>query len=79
MKRSDDGDINYILSSLVTGSLLLYPFILLPTVKAPLFVSINAILDGSSTMDSTLDYDGIGWYSMVLHGIRWYCRLLHGI
>ena len=32
----------------------------------------NAILDGCSTVDSTLDYDGIGWYSMVLHGIRWY-------
>ena len=31
----------------------------------------NAILDGSSIVDSTLDYDGIGWYSMVLHGIRW--------
>ena len=39
----------------------------------------NAILDGCSTVDSKLDYDGIGWYSMVLHGIRWYCRLLHGI
>ena len=32
----------------------------------------NAILDGCSTVDSKLDYDGIGWYSMVLHGIRWY-------
>ena len=29
----------------------------------------NAILDGCSNVDSTLDYDGIGWYSMVLHGI----------
>ena len=32
----------------------------------------NAILDGCSTVDSKLDYDGIGWYSMVLHGTRWY-------
>ena len=32
----------------------------------------SAILDGCSTVDSTLDYDGIGWYSMVLHGFRWY-------
>ena len=32
----------------------------------------RAILDGCSTVDSKLDYDGIGWYSMVLHGIRWY-------
>ena len=32
----------------------------------------NAILDGCSTVDSTLDFDGIGWYSMVLHGMRWY-------
>ena len=32
----------------------------------------NAILDGCSTVDSKLDYDGIGWYLMVLHGIRWY-------
>ena len=32
----------------------------------------NAILDGCSTVDSKLDYDGIGWYSMVLHGIQWY-------
>ena len=32
----------------------------------------NAILDGCSTVDSKLDYDGIGWYSMVLHGILWY-------
>ena len=55
----------------------------------------NAILDGCSTVDSKLDYDGIGWYSMVLdgillfnsihwysmvlYGLRWYCRLLHGI
>ena len=55
----------------------------------------NAILDGCSTVDSMLDYDGIRlysvvfngilllnsihWYSMVLHGIRWYCRILHGI
>ena len=29
----------------------------------------NAILDGCSTVDSKLDYDGIGWYSMVFHGI----------
>ena len=39
----------------------------------------NAILDGCSTVDSTLDYDGIGWYSMVLHGIRWYCMVFDGI
>ena len=32
----------------------------------------NAIVDGCSTVDSKLDYDGIGWYSMVLHGTRWY-------
>ena len=32
----------------------------------------NAILDGCSTVDSKLDYDGIGWHSMVLHGTRWY-------
>ena len=32
----------------------------------------NPILDGCSTVDSTLDFDGIRWYSMVLHGIRWY-------
>ena len=32
----------------------------------------NAILDGCSTVDSTLDYDGIGWYSMVFDGIAWY-------
>ena len=25
----------------------------------------NAIIDGCSTVDSKLDYDGIGWYSMV--------------
>ena len=39
----------------------------------------NAILDGCSTVDSKLDYDGIGWYSMVLHGIRWYCMVFDGI
>ena len=39
----------------------------------------NAILDGSSTVDSRLDYDGIRWYSMVLHGIRWYCMVFDGI
>ena len=33
---------------------------------------INAILDGCSTVDSKLDYDGIGWYSMVFDGIAWY-------
>ena len=32
----------------------------------------NAILDGCSTVDSMLDYDGIGLYLMVLHGIQWY-------
>ena len=32
----------------------------------------NAILDGCSTVDSKLDYDGIGWYSMVFDGIAWY-------
>ena len=32
----------------------------------------KAILDGCSTVDSMLDYDGIGWYSMILHGTRWY-------
>ena len=36
-------------------------------------------------MDSMLDYDGIGWYSMVLHGIlllnsiHWYCMVFDGI
>ena len=60
-----------------------------------MFMFKNAILDGCSTVDSTLDFDDIGWYcmvfdsilllnsihwySMVLHGLRWYCRLLHGI
>ena len=38
----------------------------------------NAILDGCSTVDSKLDYDGIGWYSMVFDGIRWYSMVLHG-
>ena len=32
----------------------------------------NAILDGCSTVDSKLDYDGIGWYLMVLRVIRLY-------
>ena len=32
----------------------------------------NAIIDGCSTVDSKLDYDGIGWYSMVFDGIAWY-------
>ena len=32
----------------------------------------NAILDGCSTVDSKLDYDGIRWYSMVFDGIAWY-------
>ena len=32
----------------------------------------NAILDGCSTVDSKLDYEGIGWDSVVLHGTRWY-------
>ena len=36
------------------------------------FQDKNAILDGCSTVDSKLDYDGIEWYSMVLHGTRWY-------
>ena len=36
------------------------------------FLEKNAILDGSSTVDSRLDYDGIGWYSMVFDGIAWY-------
>ena len=39
----------------------------------------NAILDGCSTVDSKLDYDGIGWYSMVFDSIRWYCMVLDGI
>ena len=38
----------------------------------PLDEEKNAILDGCSTVDSKLDYDGIGWYSMVLHGTRRY-------
>ena len=38
----------------------------------------NAILDGCSTVDSKLDYDGIRWYSMVFDGIRWYSMVLHG-
>ena len=41
-------------------------------VYAAMMVGKNAILDGCSTVDSKLDYDGIGWYSMVLHGTRWY-------
>ena len=39
------------------------------------FCHKNAILDGCSTVDSMLDYDGIGWYSMVLHGIQWYLAI----
>ena len=38
----------------------------------PVLVGKNAILDGCSTVDSKLDYDGIGWHSMVLHGTLWY-------
>ena len=40
--------------------------------KMTKMVAKNAILDGCSTVDSKLYYDGIGWYSMVLHGTRWY-------
>ena len=32
----------------------------------------NAILDGCSTVDSTLNYDGTRWYYMVFDGIRRY-------
>ena len=39
----------------------------------------NAILDGCSTVDSTLDYDGIRWYSMVFNGIQWYLMVFDGI
>ena len=35
-------------------------------------VQKNAILDGCSTVDSKLDYDGIGLYLMVFDGIAWY-------
>ena len=31
----------------------------------------NAILDGCSTVDSKLDYDGIGWCLMFSYGLGW--------
>ena len=34
----------------------------------------NAILDGCSTVDSTLDYNGIGWYLMIF----WYSIVFIG-
>ena len=41
------------------------------------FCHKNAILDGCSTVDSMLDYDGIGWYSMVLQAITWYLMVFN--